>query len=81
MDLQLKGWQAKHIPLQRQYDQYLIYAIREYDATIDEKLKLNRCRIYLQAWTLSDLVDGDCIHLTQFAYNGRRDTSRTSSMQ
>lgn len=48
---------------------------------LSENTILNRCRIYLQAWTLSDLVDGDVIHLTQFAYNGRRDTSRTSSMQ
>ncbi len=59
--------------LQREHDVYLMEAFVSQGFTFTELGHLNRCRLYLQATTLSDLVDGFGNRVTNEALNCQRD--------
>ena len=77
-NITIQGWRKKR-PLQRLHDSFLMEKFAACQAiTTDELGKLNKCRTYLQVWTLSDITDGAGRKITSKAYNGRRDASRIS---
>ena len=43
-----------------------------------QEAAINRCRIYLQVVTLSDIVDGSGLSISKHVYEGHRDVFRTS---
>ena len=75
--IQLKG---PHIILHqsRAQDSFLIPSFLHHNPSQHELHQLNTCRMHLQALTISDLCNASGTHLTTYAYNGRRDPSRTS---
>ena len=78
-DMQIKGWRKKRKHLRLQ-DSFIMETFANCPTITSEELrKLNRCRIYLKAWTISDIVDGSGVHITSKAYAGRTDGSRVST--
>jgi hypothetical protein len=61
-------------PLLSTDDQYLMLAFASAGYQKDTLSKLNQCRMFLKAVTLSDLCTADGISLTYDAYNGRPST-------
>ena len=45
-----------------------------------DKVRLNLCRIYLQALTISDIMAVGGVRLLDSALKGNRDTTRTSTL-
>ncbi len=67
------------LPLQREHDLYLMDAVLQCNYfTPDEIKKINYCRLYLQALTLSDLTKADGKRLDPYMLVGR--PSATSSV-
>ena len=73
---------APHITLRasRQNDCFLMDGINSLQISIMGKVRLNRCRVYLQALTISDIVDAAGINILESAMRGRKDMTRTSNL-
>ncbi len=56
------------LPPQRQEDQLLMRAFASLPLSIDQMCSLNRCRLFLHAYWLSDIVDGYGRHITDDAW-------------
>jgi hypothetical protein len=67
--------------LSRANDQLLIPLFHEQGIRDDQLQRLNRCRLFLQVLTISDITTGCGTKITKAAWNGVRDTTRTSSYQ
>lgn len=76
----LEGWNQK-LEYQRQNDKCLMEEIVQMDTFSTEEIKkVNQCRLFLQVWSLADIVDGSGQNITQNIYNGYRDESRVSRL-
>jgi len=56
----LQGWKEKQ-PTKRRHDSFIMCKIIESSIMIsdDDLKKINRCRLYLRAWTIADIASGD----------------------
>jgi hypothetical protein len=67
--------------LSRANDQLLIPLFHETRTRDDQLHRLNLCRLFLQVLTISDVTSGCGTKITKAAWNGDRDTTRTSCYQ
>ena len=67
---------APILPLRRQHDQHLTSAFFAAGYRKADLLTLNRCRVFLQAVTLSDIATGDGHAISGAAWNGMQDPYR-----
>ncbi len=67
------------LPKRRENDSYLIQTFYEVGFRGASLQALNRCRIYLRATTLSDIVTGSGSSITHGAWTGQRSTINQSS--
>jgi hypothetical protein len=67
--------------LSRANDQLLIPLFHEKGIRADKLQRVNRCRLFLQVLTISDITTGCGTKITKAAWNGTRDTTRTSRYQ
>ena len=65
---------------QRTHDCFLMERINTLDIPAHDKARLNLCRIYLQAITLSDITDAGGIQILEKAMLGQRDMHRVSNL-
>ena len=73
--LQQHNLELKHdiaLPPQRSGDQIIMEALVRCNPTMDEFRVLNNCRLYLQAYFLSDIVTGDGVAISEDAWRGIR---------
>jgi len=76
----IKGW-TNVLQFSREEDKCIMEEIIcKNEPTEIELSRINQCRVYLQAWSLSDIVDGNGEYITSKAYNGYRDESRVSKL-
>jgi len=76
----IKGW-PHQLQNPRDNDQCLMETIVNSNELSHTELdRINQCRIYLQVWSLSDIVDGNGTRITDKAFAGYRDSSRTSTL-
>jgi hypothetical protein len=66
---------------QREYNQFLTEAFATASFSESQRIRLNKCRIFLQAVTLSDISTGDGQVLLQSAWLGHLDQDNPSSYQ
>jgi len=72
----LQSWKEKQ-STKRRNDSFIMCKMIESSIISDADLKkINRCRLYLRAWTISDMASGDGKTISQQYYNGYRDESR-----
>jgi len=64
-----------NLELQRENDRHIMQVLERTQPAAD-LLALNRCRIYLQAATLSDITTGDGMAISDDAWKGTRSRSR-----
>ena len=77
-DMKIQGWRKKKCH-QRTHDSFLMEKFAQCpDVTSAILKKLNQCRIFLQVWTISDIVDGAGVKITNKAFRGQIDGSRVS---
>jgi len=77
--MKIQGWRGTRKTL-RVHDSFLMETFATHPNVDPNDLKkLNNCRTYLQAWTLSDIVDGSGTKITSKAFSGRLDGSRIST--
>jgi hypothetical protein len=67
--------------LSRANDQLLIPLFHEQGIRDDQLQRLNRCRLFFQVLTISDITTGCGGKITKAGWNGIRDKTRTSSYQ
>ena len=79
-DLQVKfnGW-SSDVPSYREGDSEIMLEFAKRGYSIDEMRVLNRCRIYLQVFTVVDITGCEGTHISHTYLNGRRDPYRVSS--
>jgi hypothetical protein len=68
-----------HVPefeLAREHDQLIIPTFVQQGFDGVELVQLNRCRVFLQVVTLSDICTGDGSRFTRSCWNGQRDSTR-----
>jgi hypothetical protein len=73
-DHQIRLQHNIHFPLQRVGDIILMDYFCKQDTTTEEMSALNRCRLFLRAFHLSDIVDGSGTTITDDAWLGRLNT-------
>ena len=78
--LTFKGWKGM-IPLLRENDCGIMDLFSTMLIPKSEFETLNECRLYLQAWTIADITDGSGTRISSYAYEGKRDEDRKSTMQ
>jgi hypothetical protein len=66
---------------QREHDQFLTEAFAKASFSESQRIRLNKCRIFLQAVTLSDITTGNGQVLLQSAWQGHLDQDNPSSCQ
>lgn len=79
-DISLRGQYAKP-NLPRQHDEFIMEALLSRYRDIfsrSEILAINRCRLYMQVVSLSDIATGDGTRITKKAYRGISDSFRSS---
>lgn len=64
----------------RQNDCFIMDKVNYLNISTMDKVRLNLCRIYLQALTISDITDAGGVRLLDSALKGNRDTTRTSTL-
>jgi hypothetical protein len=61
-------------PYQQINDRSIMDVLVTGSITFEDLARLNRCRLYLQAFLLSDITTGDGLKVTDEAWNGKRNT-------
>ena len=75
-NLLLRERTTKNLDMKRENDAFIMEDIIATNQFSKSELQhINRCRIYLQVATLSDIVSGDGNHFQQLAYRCEHDTS------
>jgi hypothetical protein len=67
------------VPKNTSYDYPIMPEFCKYNPTLPELIALNRCRLYLQAFYLSDLASASGQRLSYHAWEGRRRASGHTS--
>jgi len=75
-----RGWNNK-LQHQRENDKFIMEEFVKYGYSKQKLLTLNKCRMYLNAITLTDLVNGRGNQITTDSMMGRRNDSRRSTFQ
>jgi hypothetical protein len=57
-----KGQHVRDVPIME--------GINTIELSSEELLSINKCRLYLRAWFLSDITDGSGVYVLQEAWNG-----------
>jgi len=79
-DIKLNGWDML-IEKQRENDMGLMEMFVNEGYRNDELILLNKCRMYLQVLTVSDVVDGDGTHLCPITTTGKLYKGRHSKFK
>jgi len=79
MQMNFSGWEHK-LRLQRHNDRFIMASFTDSGYSGYQLRTLNRCRMYLEAFTLSDIVDGDGKKISENYLNGIKDTARQSTL-
>ena len=77
MGLKIKGWDSE-IPLQRHQDCELMSSFANRGYSLEKLRTLNKCRLFLQVLTLSDLVPASGTSIQSHIMEGRRDKYSSS---